>query len=432
MTDRVLEELIVPHPNDPKLRSFIPVDPTSDFPIQNLPYGVFSSRGLAPRVGVAIGDYVLDLWELEQDGRFAFGEIGVFSQASLNAFMALGPKAWSKTRARISELLRHDHPELRDNEELRKLALVPMRDAKLHMPFTVSGYTDFYSSKEHATNVGVMFRGKDNALQPNWLHMPIGYNGRASTVVVSGTKVKRPRGQLKPPTADVPSFGACKRLDFELEMGVVVGQASKMGEMLTESQAEEMIFGFVILNDWSARDIQQWEYVPLGPFQAKAFATSISPWVVTREALEPFRLNGPEQNPQPLAYLRQAQPNNFDMELDVSLRVAPMNAPQTICRTNFKYMYWSSVQQLVHHASSGCAMNVGDLLGSGTISGPERQQRGSLLEISWNGIEPVELDGGIKRTFLEDGDSLVMRGWCQGDGYRVGFGEVEGTITAAE
>jgi fumarylacetoacetase len=422
----------LPHPNDPKLRSFIPVDPTSDFPIQNLPYGVFSARGLAPRVGVAIGDYVLDLWELEQDGRFAFGEIGVFSQTSLNAFMALGPKMWSKTRARISELLRHDHPELRDNEELRKLALVPMRDVKLHMPFAVSGYTDFYSSKEHATNVGVMFRGKDNALQPNWLHMPIGYNGRASTVVVSGTKVKRPRGQLKPPAAEVPSFGACKRLDFELEMGVVVGQASKMGEMLNESQAEEMIFGFVILNDWSARDIQQWEYVPLGPFQAKAFATSISPWVVTREALEPFRLQGPEQNPQPLAYLRQTQPNNFDMELDVSLRATPMNAPQTICRTNFKYMYWSSVQQLVHHASSGCAMNVGDLLGSGTISGPEKQQRGSLLEISWNGTEPVELDGGIKRTFLEDGDSLVMRGWCQGDGYRVGFGEVEGTIIPAE
>ena len=220
----------MPHPNDPKLRSFIPVDPSSDFPIQNLPYGVFSARGLAPRVGVAIGDFVLDLWELEQDGRFAFGEIGVFSQPSLNAFMALGPKMWAKTRARISELLRHDHPELRDNEELRKLALVPMRDVKLHMPITVAGYTDFYSSKEHATNVGVMFRGKDNALQPNWLHMPIGYNGRASTVVVSGTKVKRPRGQLKPPTAEVPSFGPCKRLDFELEMGVVVGQASTMGD----------------------------------------------------------------------------------------------------------------------------------------------------------------------------------------------------------
>ncbi|GIQ77358.1 fumarylacetoacetase [Bradyrhizobium sp. RD5-C2] len=421
------------HPNDPKLRSFIDVAPTSDFPIQNLPYGVFSSKdGLAPRVGVAIGDYVLDLWELEQDSRLDVGPLGVFSQPSLNAFMALGPKVWSATRARISELLRADHPELRDNRELRARALVPMADVRLHMPFAVSGYTDFYSSKEHATNVGVMFRGKDNALQPNWLHMPIGYNGRASTVVVGGTKVRRPRGQLKPPTADVPSFGACKRLDFELEMGVVVGQASAMGEMLTEKQAEEMIFGFVILNDWSARDIQQWEYVPLGPFQAKAFATSISPWVVTREALEPFRMQGPAQQPEPLAYLKQTQPNNYDMQLDVSLRAGAMNEAKTICSTNFKYMYWSSVQQLVHHASSGCAMNVGDLLGSGTISGPEKHQRGSLLEISWNGTEPVELGSGVTRSFLENGDSLVMRGWCQGDGYRVGFGEVEGTIVAAE
>lgn len=423
----------MPHPNDPKLRSFIDVAPTSDFPIQNLPYGVFSSKdGLAPRVGVAIGDYVLDLWELEQDARLDVGPLGVFSQPSLNAFMALGPKVWSATRARISELLRSDHPELRDNKELRARALLPMADVRLHMPFAVSGYTDFYSSKEHATNVGVMFRGKDNALQPNWLHMPIGYNGRASTVVVSGTKVKRPRGQLKPPTAEVPSFGPCKRLDFELEMGVVVGQASAMGEMLTEQQAEEMIFGFVILNDWSARDIQQWEYVPLGPFQAKAFATSISPWVVTREALEPFRMHGPKQEPEPLAYLKQAQPNNYDMQLDVTLRAGAMNEAKTICSTNFKYMYWSSVQQLVHHASSGCAMNVGDLLGSGTISGPERHQRGSLLEISWNGTEPVELASGVTRSFLENGDSLVMRGWCQGDGYRVGFGEVEGTIVAAE
>ncbi|WP_375778102.1 fumarylacetoacetase [Bradyrhizobium sp. ma5] len=421
------------HPNDPSLRSFIDVAPTSDFPIQNLPYGVFSSKdGLAPRVGVAIGDYVLDLWELEQDSRLDVGPLGVFSQPSLNAFMALGPKVWSATRARISELLRSDHPELRDNRELRARALVPMADVRLHMPFAVSGYTDFYSSKEHATNVGVMFRGKDNALQPNWLHMPIGYNGRASTVVVGGTKVRRPRGQLKPPTAEVPSFGACKRLDFELEMGVVVGQASAMGEMLTEKQAEEMIFGFVILNDWSARDIQQWEYVPLGPFQAKAFATSISPWVVTREALEPFRMQGPAQQPEPLAYLKQTQPNNYDMQLNVSLRAGAMNEAKTICSTNFKYMYWSSVQQLVHHASSGCAMNVGDLLGSGTISGPEKHQRGSLLEISWNGTEPVELGSGVTRSFLENGDSLVMRGWCQGDGYRVGFGDVEGTIVAAE
>jgi fumarylacetoacetase len=423
----------VPHPNDPKLRSFIDVDTNSDFPIQNLPYGVFSFRdGRAPRVGVAIGDYVLDLWELEQDSRLDVGELGVFAGPTLNAFMALGPKAWSRTRARISELLRHDHLELRDNDELRALALVPMKDVKLHMPIEVAGYTDFYSSREHATNVGVMFRGKDNALQPNWLHMPIGYNGRASTVVVSGTKVRRPRGQLKPPSADVPSFGPCKRLDFELEMGFVVGQASVMGEMLTEQQAEEMIFGFTILNDWSARDIQQWEYVPLGPFQAKAFATSISPWIVTREALEPFRLHGPAQDPAPLPYLKQALPNNYDLQLDVSLRAAGMNEAMRICRTNFKYMYWSSVQQLMHHASSGCAMNIGDVLGSGTISGPDKDSRGSLLEISWNGTEPVELPGGAKRTFLEDGDSLVMRGWCQGDGYRVGFGEVEGTILPAE
>lgn len=423
----------MPHPNDPSLRSFLPVAATSDFPIQNLPYGIFSTKdGLAPRVGVAIGDYVLDLWHLAQDCRFDVVEPAVFAASQLNPFMALGPKAWSSTRARISQLLRHDNPELRDNEDLRQRALVPMADVKLHMPFSVAGYTDFYSSKEHATNVGVMFRGKDNALQPNWLHMPIGYNGRASTVVVSGTPIRRPHGQLKPPTADVPSFGPCKRLDFELEMGVVVGQPSAMGEMLTEQQAEDMIFGFVLLNDWSARDIQQWEYVPLGPFQAKAFGTSISPWVVTREALEPFRMPGPAQEPKPLPYLQQTQPNNYDMALEVGLRAAPMNQAATICRTNFKYMYWSSVQQLVHHASSGCAMNVGDLLGSGTISGPEKDQRGSLLEISWNGTEPVELAPGVKRAFLEDGDSLVMRGWCQGNGYRVGFGEVEGTILAAE
>jgi fumarylacetoacetase len=428
------QDQIVPHSNDPNLRSFIPVDAASDFPIQNLPYGVFSAAdGLAPRIGVAIGDHVLDLAVLEGEGLLDLAPaFDVFAQASLNGFMAQGPQVWAKTRARISQLLRHDNPQLRDNKLLRARALLPMADVTLHLPFRVAGYTDFYSSKEHATNVGVMFRGKDNALQPNWLHMPIGYNGRASTVVVSGTKVRRPRGQLKPLTAESPSFGPCKRLDFELEMGVVVGQSSAIGEMLTERQAEAMIFGFVILNDWSARDIQQWEYVPLGPFQAKAFATSISPWVVTREALEPFRVTGPAQEPVPLPYLRQAGANNYDLELDVALATPEMNAAQNICRTNFKYMYWSSVQQLVHHASSGCAMNVGDLLGSGTISGPEKHQRGSLLEISWNGSEPIEFPGGIKRTFLEDGDSLVMRGWCRGEGYRIGFGEVEGTIVAVE
>jgi fumarylacetoacetase len=422
----------VSHPNDPSLRSFIPVDAASDFPIQNLPLGVFSTAALpTPRIGVAIGDYVLDLWELEQDCRLNVGDLGVFSASSLNPFMTLGRAVWERTRGRISELLRHDSDELRDNEGLRRRALVPMKDAKLHLPIAVSGFTDFYSSREHATNVGIMFRGKDNALQPNWLYMPIGYNGRASTVVVSGTKVRRPRGQLKLPNAEQPIFGPCKRLDFELEIGAVIGRASSNGEMLTEAQAEDMIFGFVLLNDWSARDIQQWEYVPLGPFQGKAFATSISPWVVTRAALEPFRLHGPKQDPAPLPYLQQVKPNNYDLELEVGVRAASMKEPSRICRTNFKYMYWSSVQQLLHHASSGCAMNVGDLLGSGTISGPEKGGRGSLLEISWNGAEPIELASGITRTFLEDGDSLAMRGWCQGDGYRIGFGEVEGTIVPA-
>ncbi len=418
------------HPNDPKLRSFIDVDRSSDFPIQNLPYGVFFTPDLPDlRVGVAIGDFVLDLAVLEAAGLIRFDNAGgVFAKPSLNAFMALGSRVWSKTRARISELLRDDHPELRDNMELRRRALVPRNFADMHMPIEVAGFTDFYSSKEHATNVGVMFRGKDNALQPNWLHIPIGYNGRASTVVVSGTPIRRPRGQLKPPTADVPTFGPCKRLDFELEMGAVIGQASAMGEMLTEKQAEEMIFGFTLLNDWSARDIQAWEYVPLGPFQAKAFGTSIGPWIVTREALEPFRVNGPAQDPTPLPYLQQKGANNYDLQLAVDLKTETMQKPAGICSTNFKYMYWSSVQQLVHHASSGCAMNVGDLLGSGTISGPEKNERGSMLELSWGGAEPLDLGNGLQRSFLEDGDSLSMRGWCQGEGYRIGFGEVEGTI----
>jgi fumarylacetoacetase len=419
------------HPNDPRLRSFIDVKSDCDFPIQNLPYGVFSTAtNPTPRVGVAISDQVLDLAAL-QNAKLLDLPDGIFAQPSINAFMALGPATWSKTRARISELLQHDTAELRDNAALRKQALIPISDAKLHLPLRVEGFTDFYSSKEHATNVGTMFRDKSNPLLPNWLHIPIGYNGRASTVVVSGTKIHRPRGQLKPPSAELPSFGPCKRLDFELEIGVVVGQSSAMGTMLTEQQAERMIFGFTLLNDWSARDIQQWEYVPLGPFQAKAFATSISPWIVTREALEPFRVNGPVQDPAPLPYLQQQGANNYDMALEVALRTSAMNAPARISATNFKYMYWSSVQQLVHHASSGCAMSIGDLLGSGTVSGPGKDQLGSLLELSWNGAEPVQLPGGEQRGFLEDGDSLVMRGWCQADGYRVGFGEVEGTVLAA-
>ncbi|WP_184259117.1 fumarylacetoacetase [Rhodopseudomonas rhenobacensis] len=420
------------HPNDPSLRSFVTVDPRSDFPIQNLPYGVFSTASQpSPRIGVAIGEFVLDLAALASAGLLDVpGD--VFAQGAINGFMALGLEAWSATRARISEVLRHDNPELRDDAALRARAIIPQRDVTLHLPLQVAGFTDFYSSKQHATNVGALFRDKADPLLPNWLHIPIGYNGRASTVVVSGTAIRRPHGQLKDLGDAGPRFAPSRRLDFELEIGVVIGQASELGERLSEAQAEAMIFGFVLLNDWSARDIQQWEYVPLGPFQGKAFATSISPWIVTREALEPFRVQGPAQEPAPLDYLAQRGANNYDLALQVDLRTPAMAAPATICATNFKYMYWSSVQQLMHHASSGCAMRVGDLLGSGTISGPGPRERGSLLEISSNGAEPLALPGGERRSFLEDGDSVSLRGWCERDGLRIGFGAVEGTVLPAK
>ena len=421
------------NPNDPALRSFIDVAPDCDFPIQNLPLGVISTAAQpAKRVATAIGDFALDLSVLEEAGLLTPAPGGrVFDQPSINAFMALGPKAWRETRAALSALLRHDNPRLRDDAALRAKAFVALKEARLHLPAAISGYTDFYSSKEHATNVGVMFRDKNNPLLPNWLHIPIGYNGRASTVVVDCTPVHRPLGQLKPPTAELPSMGACKRLDFELEMGFLVGAPNAMGAPMSMAEAEEAIFGFVLLNDWSARDIQQWEYVPLGPFQAKVFATTISPWVVMREALEPFRAAGPRQEPEPLPYLRAPGPQNYDLHLEVGLQTARMDKAETISRTNFKYMYWSSAQQLVHHALCGCAMNVGDLLGSGTISGPEKEQRGSLLELSWGGAEPLSLASGETRTFLEDGDILVMRGWAQGEGYRVGFGTAAGRILPA-
>ena len=419
--------------NDPSLRSFLDVAPDCDFPIQNLPYGVFSTQARPQKsIGVAIGDFILDLAVLERAGLLRpAGSQTVFDQPSLNAFMALGPEVWSQTRATISTLLRVDQAHLRDDAALRARALVPRATASLHLPFTVAAFSDFYSSLQHASNAGMILRGPNAALMPNWRHMPIGYNSRASTIVVSGTPVRRPLGQLKSAEAPDPVMGPCAKLDFELEMGVVLGQGSPMGEMLDQATAERMIFGFVLLNDWSARDIQAWEYQPLGPFLAKAFATTISPWVVTREALEPFRVAGPAQTPQPLPYLRQSGLQNYDLTLEVSLQTARMTEPAVLSRTNFKYMYWSSVQQLMHHASTGCAMSNGDLLGSGTISGDAKSERGSMLELSWNGTEPVELPGGVRRSFLEDGDRLTFRGFAQGRGYRVGFGEASGTITPA-
>jgi fumarylacetoacetase len=422
------------HPNDPSLKSFVEVVADSHFPIQNLPFGVFSTDGdPAPRVGVAIGALILDLAVLEDTGLLTAAPTGsrVFNQSSLNAFIALGQVIWRQTRSSISELLRHDSPRLRDDQDLRARALVPMTEATLHLPVEIGGYTDFYSSKEHATNVGMMFRDPKNALLPNWLHLPVGYNGRASSVVVSGTPVRRPSGQTKAPTAEQPSFGPSRKLDIELETAFIVGEGNALGEPIVVGDAERHIFGMVLMNDWSARDIQQWEYVPLGPFNSKGFATSISPWVVTMDALEPFRVEGPAQDPEPLPYLRQDGKASIDLHLEVSLQPEGTAEATTICRTNFKHMYWSMAQQLAHHTVSGCNMRVGDLLGSGTISGPEPDSFGSLLELTWNGQKPLAVAGGSERSFLEDGDDVIITGWCQGDGYRVGFGSVTGQITPA-
>lgn len=422
------------HPNDPILRSFVEVAPDSHFPIQNLPFGVFSTDAdRAPRVGVAIDDRILDLAALEQAGLLAADPSGgrVFARRSLNPFIALGRDAWRQVRARVSELLRHDSPILRDDPALRARALVPMAGARAHLPVEVGDYTDFYSSREHATNVGSMFRDPKNALLPNWLHLPVGYNGRASSVVVSGTPVRRPKGQTKEPTADQPSFGPSRKLDIELETAFIVGRGNALGEPIPVDEAEGHIFGMVLMNDWSARDIQQWEYVPLGPFNAKSFATSISPWVVTLDALEPFRVPGPPQDPEPLPYLRQVDKASVDLHLEVALRPDGTADATTVCRTNFRHLYWSMSQQLAHHTISGCNTRVGDLMGSGTISGPEPDSFGSLLELTWNGRNPLSLAGGGERSFLEDGDEVTITGWCQGDGYRIGFGEVTGRVTPA-
>ena len=392
------------------------------FPLNNLPYGVFSVGGDAPRCGVAIGDMILDLAAAESAGLVTLQEGPAFDAPSWNKLMAMGPAVWADLRSQLMVLLGED-----GNQDA---PLVAQADAVMHMPFDVAEYTDFYAGKHHAMNVGTMFRGPENALPPNWLHIPIGYNGRASSVVVSGTDITRPNGQTKAPDADTPSFGPCKRLDIELEMGAIVGTSSQLGQPISVAQADEMIFGYVLLNDWSARDIQAWEYQPLGPFQAKAFATSISPWIVTTAALEPFRTSTPAREKDLLPYLAEPKPGLFDIALEVTM--APAGKPATtIARTNYSQMYYSSAQQLAHHASSGCAMSTGDLLGSGTISGPEKSERGSLLELTWGGKEPLTLDSGETRSFIEDGDCLTLTGAAQGDGYQIGFGSCTGTIQPA-
>jgi fumarylacetoacetase len=418
------------HPNDPALKSFIDVAEQSDFPIQNLPFGIFNTASQPQaRAGVAIGDWVLDLSVLESRGLLKPAAHAVFGDATLNAFISLGRQVWRDTREAISQLLRHDNPVLRDDAVLRSQALIAQSEVQMHLPIKVGGYTDFYSSKEHATNVGSMFRDPANALLPNWLHLPVGYNGRASSVIVSGVDVHRPMGQVKPPSAEQPLFAACAKLDFELEAAFIVGADTVLGEAVTVSEAESLMFGMVLLNDWSARDIQQWEYVPLGPFNAKTFATSISPWIVTMEALEPFRVQGPAQEPEPLPYLQQSGAHSFDISLEVDLQPESAKKPTTICKTNYRAMYWSMAQQLAHHTVSGCNVGVGDVMASGTISGSTPDSYGSLLELSWNGQRPLTLDDGTtQRSFLENGDRVTMRGWCQGAGYRIGFGEVSARV----
>ena len=411
-------------------QSFIVVAENSDFPLQNLPYGVFQPQGEHARVGVAIGTEVLDLAVLEAAGLLPTGAQNVFGQTSLNAFIALGRPVWQQVRARLQQLLSADCAELRDNAALRAQAFYPQASVSMLLPIEVPGYTDFYSSKEHAYNVGCMFRDPKNALMQNWSELPVGYNGRASSVVVSGTDLVRPSGQIKLPNEERPVFSACRKLDFELETGFIVGKATALGEPIAIEEAENHIFGMVLLNDWSARDIQQWEYVPLGPFNSKTFGTSISPWVVTLEALEPFRCASPVQEPQPLPYLRENTANNYDIHLQVA--IAADGSETVISNTNFKYMYWSMMQQLTHHTIAGCNVRVGDLMGSGTISGPEKDSRGSLLELTWNTTEPLTLANGEQRGFLEDGDTLIMRGHCQKDGLRIGFGEVRGTVLPAK
>ena len=418
---------------DKNLTSFVEVAGDSDFSIHNLPYGIFSETTDGKRrAGIAIGDQVLDLSVLEDDGLLKLSGGPYFDKPTLNSFIESGRDNWTTARNTVQKLLSADNDTLRDNDGLRRKALFNQADVTLHLPLHVPGYTDFYSSKEHATNVGTMFRDPNNALLPNWTELPVGYNGRASTVIVSGHDVVRPSGQLKPNPDERPIFSACKRLDFELETAFVVGKPNHIGQPISIDDAWEHIFGMVLLNDWSARDIQKWEYVPLGPFNAKTFASSISPWIVTLDALEPFKTSVPVQDPQPLAYLREDKNDNtYDINLSVELMTEKSDQATVVCETNFKYMYWSMAQQLTHHTITGCAVQVGDLMGSGTISGPTPESYGSMLEIAWNATKPVTLKDGETRTFIEDGDTVIMKGYSEKDGIRVGFGEVRGKVLPA-
>jgi len=404
------------------LRTWVSVPHNSDFSIYNLPFGIFSVNDDQPRAGIAIGAQIVDLVVVSELGLIEVNA-NYFNQSTLNEFIALGKKITNKVRLDIQQLLVIENSPLKNHPE----AFVQQEDATMHLPVQVGDYTDFYSSIEHATNVGKMFRDPENALLPNWRHIPVGYHGRASSIVVSGTDIHRPMGQVKTNEMETPVFQASGRLDFELEMGFIVGKSTQLGERIAVENASEHIFGLVLFNDWSARDIQKWEYVPLGPFLGKSFASSMSPWIVTLEALEPFKVQGPKQDPAVLSYLQYEGAKNYDLQLEVGMS-SKSSEETIISRSNFKYMYWNMMQQLAHHTVNGCNVNVGDVMASGTISGKDESSYGSLLEISWGGKKPFELKDGSKRTFIEDNDTITLKGFAEKEGVRVGFGEVTGTI----
>jgi len=415
--------------------SWVTVETDSHFPLENLPYGVFSTPCQPEqRIGVAIGREVLDLSIISHlfTGPLLAHKQDVFKARTLNSLMALTKEHWAEARASIASLLSAGNPTIRDDESLRSKALVPQDRVKMHLPASIGDYTDFYSSLDHATNVGTMFRGKENALMPNWKYLPVGYHGRASSVVVSGTPIRRPLGQTKPADTEPPQFGPARLMDFELEMAFFIGGPAKdLGNPIKITETDDHIFGMVVMNDWSARDIQKWEYVPLGPFGAKNLGTSISPWVVTMEALKPFAVPNYVQEPAPFPYLKHDDPYTFNVNLEVAIKPAGSSTANIVSQSNFKYMYWTMKQQLAHHTITGCNMRPGDLLASGTISGPEPSSFGSMLELSWRGSKPVPLTEGGERKFLKDGDNVIMTGVCRGKGFNVGFGSVEGVVLPA-
>ncbi len=418
--------------NDPKRKTWLDTTPETDFPIQNIPFGVFLTRDDIITIGTRIGDYAIDLGALHQLGYFKGIELtdDIFLQDTLNDFISDGRKTWRLVRDRIADIFDKENPELRENKDHRQHILFTMEEVEMQLPVHVGDYTDFYSSKEHATNVGTMFRGKENALMPNWLHIPVGYHGRSSSIIPSEINVRRPWGQTMPDGATEPVFGPAKMIDFELEMAFITTDANVLGDPIPVNEAEEHIFGLVLFNDWSARDIQKWEYVPLGPFLAKNFASSISPWIVTLDALQPFKVDGPKPEKEQLPYLQYKGKKSYDIHLEVS--IAPENGEETkVSTSNFKYMYWNMSQQLAHHTVNGCNVNSGDMMGSGTISGKTPDSYGSMLELTWRGEKPLKLSDGSERKFINDNDTVILKGFCKNDKVRIGFGECRSKLLPA-